>query len=309
VNPRPSNQKANAAMQTPPHLRILQPHPGIFAYYDGRVSGYRFDPRDNWVDDGALSLGVASYALVHADRAIVYDTGTTLAHCAAIKAHLDGLGVRSLRIVYSHWHKDHVAGTASFGNQEIIANTLTAAHLITRQAEIEEGHEWPPINPLIQPTTTFTNHHTLTLGPLRLELITLNIHSDDATVIWLPDQRILLAGDTLEDPITYVAEPEAFDAHLRDLSRLAALNPKHILPCHGAPDIIAKGGFGPGLIAATQTYVTWLTRLRHHPERQNMPVQDILASHLATDDVIWFPPYAPVHANNIQAALREFGHV
>jgi cyclase len=295
-------------MQPPPHLRILQPHPGIYAYYDGRVGGYRFDPRDNWVDDGALSLGVASYALVHGDHAIVYDTGTTLAHGAAIKAHLDGLGIRSLRIVYSHWHKDHVAGTASFGNQEVIANSLTAAHLTTRQTEIEEGREWPPINPLIQPTTTFTGQQTLSLGPLRLKLITLNIHSDDATVIWLPDQRILLAGDTLEDPVTYVDDPNAFDAHLRDLARLAALQPRHILPCHGHPNIIAKGGFGPGLIAATQTYVAWLASLRHHPERQGMPVEDILSPHLAAGDVIWFLPYSAVHAGNLRKTLQAFGH-
>ncbi|MGL5008733.1 MAG: hypothetical protein ACRC6I_02530, partial [Paracoccaceae bacterium] len=88
--------------QSPPHLRILQPHPGLFAYYDGRIAGYRFDPRPNWVDDGALEVGIASYALVQGDQAIVYDTGTIPAHGAAIKAHLDGLGVTDLRIVYSH---------------------------------------------------------------------------------------------------------------------------------------------------------------------------------------------------------------
>ena len=54
----------------------------------------------------------------------------------------------------------------------------------------------------------------LTLGGREIQLIELNIHSDDATVIWLPDKRILLAGDTLEDTVTYVGEPENFDRHL-----------------------------------------------------------------------------------------------
>ena len=40
------------------HLRILRPAPGILAFYDGRVEGYRFAPGPNWVDDGALSLGI-----------------------------------------------------------------------------------------------------------------------------------------------------------------------------------------------------------------------------------------------------------
>ena len=77
-------------MQT---LRIFHPHPGIIAFYDGRVDGYRYDPRPNWVDDGALSLGIASYALTYQTQAIVYDTGTTLAHGTAIMAHLRSLGI------------------------------------------------------------------------------------------------------------------------------------------------------------------------------------------------------------------------
>jgi cyclase len=62
------------------HLRVLEPGPGILAFYDGRVEGYRFDPKPNWVDDGALGLGVASYAILAGDEALVYDTGTSLAH-------------------------------------------------------------------------------------------------------------------------------------------------------------------------------------------------------------------------------------
>ena len=31
------------------HLRVLRPHPAIFAFYDGRVPGYRFSEAPNWV--------------------------------------------------------------------------------------------------------------------------------------------------------------------------------------------------------------------------------------------------------------------
>ncbi|TMV57676.1 MBL fold metallo-hydrolase, partial [Thioclava sp. BHET1] len=44
------------------HLRMLRPAEGVFAFYDGRVPGQRFAAGANWVDDGALSLGVASFA-------------------------------------------------------------------------------------------------------------------------------------------------------------------------------------------------------------------------------------------------------
>ena len=287
-----------------PHLRIFTPHPGIFAYYDGRVPGYRFDPRDNWVDDGALSLGIASYALVEGDQALVCDTGTTLGHGQAIRAHLQALGVAHLRVVLSHWHKDHVAGTAAFGDVEVIANARTAAHLARHRAEIEEGWKWPPINPLIQPTTTFDGQITLTLGRRQIDLIEMNIHSDDATVLWLPDDRLLLAGDTLEDPITYLAEPEHLATHLTDLARLAALSPARILPCHGDPDVIAEGGYGPGLIDATARYVGYLLSLCQDPEARNRPLIDIIGPDLAAGHICWFEPYARVHAANVEEALN-----
>jgi cyclase len=292
----------------PPHLRIFQPHHGIFAYYDGRIPGYRFDPRPNWVDDGALEVGIASFALVQRHQAIVYDTGTTPAHGATIKAHLDGLGVTDTRIVYSHWHKDHVAGTAEFGAVPVIANIRTAAHLAREQAGIEAGKEWPPIDPLILPTQVFDGAMRLTLGTWQVELVTLNIHSDDATVIWLPGPRILLAGDTLEDPITYVAEPEGFAAHLADLDRLAAFNPAHILPCHGDPDIIAAGGYGAGLIAATQTYTRFLIGLKDDPGRVTTPLHDIIGPDLDAGHIRWFAAYAEVHALNVAEALKVHGH-
>ena len=283
----------------PPHLRILAPHPGIFAYYDGRVPGYRFDARENWVDDGALSLGVASFALVARDAALVYDTGTTLAHGQAIQAHLTGLGVRRLRVILSHWHKDHVAGTAAFGAVEVIANTRTAAHLAAHRTKIEAGLDWPPINPLILPSQTYDGRLTLTLGSRRIDLIAMNIHSDDATVLWLPEEGVLLAGDTLEDPLTYLAEPDSLAVHLTDLARLAALGARHILPCHGDPAVIASGGYGPGLIAATQRYVRFLLALRDHPDRRAIPLEEVLGPDLAAGHLHWFAPYRRVHLSNV----------
>jgi hypothetical protein len=49
------------------HLRTLRPAPEIYAFYDGRVDGFRFSEGPNWVDEGALSLGICSYAIVDGD--------------------------------------------------------------------------------------------------------------------------------------------------------------------------------------------------------------------------------------------------
>ena len=277
-----------------PHLRILTPHPGILAFYDGRVPGYRFDPRDNWVDDGALSLGIASYALICGDQALVYDTGTTLAHGMAIRAHLDTLGIRHIRVILSHWHRDHVAGTAAFAGAEIIASAQTAAHLATHRADLESDTRWPPIRPLVLPTTIYEEGLTLSLGPQRIDLVHVNIHSDDATVLWLPETRILLAGDTVEDTVTYVSDPQHLATHLIDLARLKALAPRHVLPCHGDPDVIASGGYGAGLIDATLRYVTHLAA-----NPTDTPLQDLVAADLAAGNLTSFQPYEDIHRQNL----------
>ena len=36
----------------PGHLRVLNPHPAVFAFYDGRVEGYRMFAEKNWIDEG-----------------------------------------------------------------------------------------------------------------------------------------------------------------------------------------------------------------------------------------------------------------
>ena len=115
------------------------------------------------------------------------------------------------------------------------------------------------------PTRTYAGELQLTVGEVQVKLIHTNIHSDDATVLWLPAQGLLLCGDTMEDTVTYVDEPQSFDAHLENLEPLRELGADRILPNHGDPDVIEGGGYGPGLITATERYVRALQRSREEP--------------------------------------------
>lgn len=285
-------------------LRVIEAQAGILAFWQGR-DGLRFAEGPNWVDDGALSLGIASYALVAGDRAIVYDTHVSPAHGRAIRAELERRGIRQISVVLSHWHLDHVAGTEAFADCEIIANPRTLAHLQAHKAGIEDGsfHGAPAICPLILPDRIFDRRLVLDLGGEQVELLTANIHSDDATVIWLPERRVLLAGDTVEDCVTWVSEPEAFDTHLADLARLAALHPEWVLPNHGNPEVIAIGGYGPGLLTATADYIR---RLQRSGGDSGLRMAEAIAPHLANGTLRWFDPYQAVHAQNLArvAALK-----
>ena len=206
-------------------ISILEPAANVLAFYEGRIEGYRFAEEPNWVDEGAISLGIASYAVVAEREALVYDTHVSVERGRFIRRALEERGVEKFTVLLSHWHLDHIAGSEAFRDCEVLATARTAELLEANRAAIEGGTlEGPPaIDPLIQPTRVFSGRERLDLDGTEVELIEVNIHSDDAAVIWLPAQRLLLCGDTMEDTITYVDEPESFDTPIAD--RPDYLNP------------------------------------------------------------------------------------
>jgi cyclase len=227
-------------------------------------------------------------------------------HAHFIRETLAARGVTNFTVVLSHWHLDHVAGTKAFADCPVIANRKTFAHLCQHKEAIEAGtHHGPPaINPLVLPDTLFEGRREMMVGDLRMELIGANIHSDDATVIWIPDLGVLLAGDTMEDTVTYVGEPAQFDTHLVDLDRLASLKPDFILPNHGDPEIIAAGGYDAGLVKAQQQYIRMLKRCHGDAALREKSLEELIAGPLSRGWVGMFEPYRAIHKQNLERVLE-----
>ncbi|MGE0005580.1 MAG: MBL fold metallo-hydrolase [Parvibaculaceae bacterium] len=287
------------------HLRVLKPLPFVYAFYDGRIPGVRLHSEGaNWLDDD-FSLGMASYALVDEDDALVYDTHLSVAHARKIRAFLDSMGMKRIRVVLSHWHLDHVAGNAAFADCEIIAHALTLAHLKAHRAGIEDGsfHGPPAISPLVLPTLTYEDDLRLDVGRLRVHLRHAHIHSDDATLLHVDDLSLLFAGDTLEDTVTYVGEPWALDTHLAELDRLWSWPVSRILPNHGDPVVIAAGGYEKPFIRATQQYLRMLKRCVGEPGLREQSLTALIAGPLQAKWVNYFAPYEDVHRNNVRAVV------
>ena len=283
-------------------MRVFWPAPHILAFYDGRIPGVRaWSETPNWLDDGAFTLGIASYAIIDGDDALVYDTHMSLAHAAIVRRTVEAAGARSIRVVLSHWHTDHIAGNAVFADCPIIANAETARLMEEHREDLAQRD--PPIHPLVMPTHIFEGSLALTVGRIEATLLQFEIHSADATVIFLRDRRLLLAGDTLEDSVTYVAEPARLAAHLLELDRLATLPVVHILPSHGAPDIIERGGYGKELILATQRYVERLLACREDTVLAKQDLQAFAADLFAEGWVRYQPAYEPVHRQNVQCVV------
>jgi cyclase len=292
-----------------PHvsLDVLRLGANLLGFYEGRTPGIGDDPDASWVEDGALSLGICSYALLDGGDAIVYDTHVSVDRARAIRDTLEGLGARRIRVVLSHWHLDHVAGTEAFADCEIIANRLTAERLTEHRAAIEAGtHHGPPaIAPLVLPTTTFEEHLTLVLPNLQVELVQFDIHSQDETVIHLPVEGVLLAADTLEDTVTYVSEPERLELHIPELERMRQLGAARILPNHGSRARIERGGYAPTLIDATERYIRDLLATAGTPAEAHADLRAFVATQLAAGWLEWFEPYERVHQSNLEAVASR----
>lgn len=264
--------------KTTPHIRVHHHNDYLISFYAGRDQSERHLKERNWLDDSALKLGTAMYAIHSGAEAVVYDTFASVAHAEFVRSYLEQLGIRKFTAVLSHWHLDHIAGNAAFDDGDIIATSLTRAALLRHKADIEAGKVWgtPPIAPLILPNIVFDNHLELRVGEIELELRRMNIHSIDGCVVYLPRDKFLLAGDTLEDPLTYMIEVENLAEHLRQLKEMKGWDIAKILPDHGDPDIIRAGGYDKTLIDATVDYITQMLSRAHDANYLDGSMEDYL---------------------------------
>jgi cyclase len=288
--------------ETQPPIKVHHHNDYLISFYAGRDQTERHLEERNWVDDSALKLGTAMYAIHSGAESIVYDTFTSIAHAEFVRSYLEKLGVRKFAAVLSHWHLDHIAGNAVFDDCAIIATSLTRDAMVRQKANIEAGKVWgpPPIAPLIFPNVLFDDHLELRVGEIALDLRRMNIHSIDGCVVYVPRDKLLLAADTLEDPLTYIIEPENLAEHVSELREMRGWNVAKILPNHGAPDIIRKGGYDKTLIDATIDYVTKMLTRAHDADYLGGTMENYIAYSAAKGWIHPFEPYREVHEQNLK---------
>jgi glyoxylase-like metal-dependent hydrolase (beta-lactamase superfamily II) len=147
-------------------------------------------------------------------------------------------------VVLTHYHAVRVMGASAYGAREVIASTGTHELIVERgQADFEsEVGRFPrlfedvaSVPGLTWPTMAFSDRLTLWLGRRRVDLLHLGRgHTAGDIVAWLPDERVLFAGDLIE----HGATPYTGDAHLKDwprtLDRLEELGAAKAVPGRGA---------------------------------------------------------------------------
>lgn len=128
-------------------------------------------------------------------------------------------------LIYSHDHRDHIAGG------EVFADTATVvAHERARETIIAEKR------PTAVPTVTFSDRAMIELGGtvVQLSFVGRN-HSDNSIVVQFPQERILFAVDFI--PVESVAFRDFPDAYMPDwiesLRRVEQMDFDILAPGHG----------------------------------------------------------------------------
>ncbi|GHH40043.1 cyclase [Streptomyces umbrinus] len=191
---------------------------------------------------------------------VLVDTAATHERARAMRTALGGLTPESPRlIVNTHFHGDHTFGNAVLAGP----GTVVVAHERTRSEMAAAGLGltglWPDVEwggiELMLPDLTYRQGLTLHQGERRIELIHPGpAHTTNDTLVWLPEERVLFAGDVVLPGCTPFVLMGSVAGSLATLELLRKLDPLTVVGGHGPVS-------GPEALTRTEEYFHWLTEL------------------------------------------------
>ena len=185
-----------------------------------------------------------SGVIVGPDGVVVVDAQATPAMAAEVQARIATVTDRQVRqIVLTHYHAVRVLGASGYPAHTILCSDVTRAMIaergqqdmdseIGRFPRLFRGRDGIP--GLTWPTHTFHGRMSLWLGEREAQVIHAGrSHTAGDTVVWLPREKVLFAGDIVE----FGATPYCGDAHFADwpatIARLRDLGAEKMVPGRG----------------------------------------------------------------------------
>jgi glyoxylase-like metal-dependent hydrolase (beta-lactamase superfamily II) len=223
-------------------------------------------------DFNGIAVGNAAIIDAGAGKTIVVDTFMSDVAAQELRSVAEALtGNKVFLAVNSHWHGDHTSGNQVFGDVPIVSTRLTMEQLLATapgdidawQAEIDQtiahlattADDDPIAAKRLASHRTFrdfASRFKLTLpdlliedrivieGERAVEIATLGRgHTVSDVFVWVPDAAAVVTGDLCWNGV----HPRMNDGFPLDwatyVESLMALEPKHVIPGHGAPTTAA----------------------------------------------------------------------
>jgi cyclase len=145
--------------------------------------------------------------------------------------------------VNTHWHLDHAFGNCRFAamGAAVVAHASEKDKLALHGPATLKNPQMYGMTAqdfvgttIAAPTLTFTDRMTIDLGGQRIELIHVApSHSDGSLLVYLPDKKILFAGDVLFTGYHAFAGDGDIDGWLKTLDCILDMDVALIIPGHG----------------------------------------------------------------------------
>ena len=151
-----------------------------------------------------------------------------------------------LFVINTHHHYDHVFGNQAFDAPviahctlaeqlaEAAARDLMPVAIAARISEHPEDHWLADELELIYPNLIFTERLVIDLPPLRMVVQHMGGHTPESSVVDLPGEGVLFAGDLVFEGRVPFMRHAHIDGTLRALRQLERLGARTIVPGHGA---------------------------------------------------------------------------
>jgi alkyl sulfatase BDS1-like metallo-beta-lactamase superfamily hydrolase len=223
----------------------------------------------------AIGFGLANSILIEGGEGLlVVDTMESVEAAEAVLAEFRKISAKPVKaIVYTHNHVDHIFGASVFAGQDapaVYAHETTAAHVGSLVNEFGPAigmrsarmfGSFLEDNALVNagiggflaagtrtrvgylpPTQTFSESLAVEAAGVRFELIHAPGETDDQAVVWLPEQRILLAADNFywAFPNLYTIRGTPFRSlkqWYQSIDRMRAKKARVLIPSHTRPVI------------------------------------------------------------------------
>lgn len=198
---------------------------------------------DIYVFTSDLYAQVTAVAVATSEGIIMIDTLPFPEETRMIIEFLQGLGRGQVRyLINTHWHGDHTHGNYLFEGAQLVGHQECADALLEFGSKtLEESKESSPELEEVElrvPDITFEQGDMLLhLGEKSLQMVLTPGHTHDSTVVYVKEDKVLLAADTVM-PLPYFVWGNRED-FINSLKRVLDFNMESIVQGHG--EVLLRG--------------------------------------------------------------------
>lgn len=314
INVEPVERKEKATYDKfNPNIRVAKINSYLWCFYDGReISNY-----PEWIQNNLdMNLGLSCYVIHKNGKAIIFDTMLYPEQIYWIDDYLKKQGIEVVTVINSHYDPDHIAGNFLYKDKTIISSLNTRRCLEMYGDSLSSGDEWryygdpsfPGMKELVLPNYTFEDKMVLYFEGMRLELYEVFLHRLGSTVIYIPEDKILLAGDVVEDTVIFLPLGSEYFIPLKILSydKLYKMDIETIYPAHGCFETIAAGGYPKDFILAMRDYKVQLIERMREPNYLELEIEDILGKWIDKGVLKVHEPYRWLNKYNLKSVYKFY---